>query len=77
MIICESPLLPQYVKDLLSDLLFKKFQCQAVSFLPSPVLSLMTLGKQTGLVVDMGYLETVITPVRIRKTIIIKVLIFA
>ena len=66
-IVCEPTLFPIKVKQVLSELLFKHFQCQSVTFLPSPVLALMSVGKQTGLVVEIASDQITITPVRVVK----------
>ena len=40
------------------------FQVPSVNFASAPLLSLMTAGSVTGLVVDIGHLETTVLPVR-------------
>lgn len=61
--VVENPLMPTLVKDMLCRILFDNLQVPSVSFLPAPLLSLVAVGKLTGLVVDIGYLETTVTPV--------------
>jgi actin-related protein 10 len=62
-IIVESPLIPLFVKELLCRVLFEQLQVPSVSFAPSGLLSLVGVGRITGLVVDCGHLETTVTPV--------------
>ena len=39
------------------------FQVPSISFIPPHLLALLAIGRTTGLVVDVGYLETVVLPV--------------
>ncbi|TIB81130.1 hypothetical protein E3Q22_01358 [Wallemia mellicola] len=62
-IIAENPLLSSPVKFAIMSVLFSNLQVPSVSFTPSPLLSLISAGRTTGLVVDIGYLQTVVSPV--------------
>ncbi|KAJ3044898.1 hypothetical protein HDV00_000180 [Rhizophlyctis rosea] len=62
-IICESPLLPLPIKKIIASVLFETLQVPSITFIPSHLLALLTVGKTTGLVVDCGYLETTVLPV--------------
>ncbi|TFK27769.1 actin-domain-containing protein [Coprinopsis marcescibilis] len=61
-ILIESPLLPLYIKDTMARILFEN-QVPSVSFAPSHLLSLMSVGRITGLVIDCGHLESVALPI--------------
>ncbi|RKP10767.1 actin family [Thamnocephalis sphaerospora] len=61
-LICESPLMPTEIKNMLARILFQSFQVPSLSFVPSPILSLMTAGVMTGLVLDSGNWETTVMP---------------
>ncbi|KAI8801925.1 actin family [Cladochytrium replicatum] len=62
-ILCENVLLPIIVKEAISRVLFTVLQVPSITFLPSQVLALLTVGKTTGLVVDVGYNETILLPI--------------
>ncbi|KAF6757164.1 actin-domain-containing protein [Ephemerocybe angulata] len=61
-IIIETPLLPMYIKEMMARILFEN-QVPSVSFAPSHLLSLMAVGRITGLVIDCGHLESVALPI--------------
>ena len=46
-------------------------QVPHVAFMPSPLLSTFSLGRQTALVVDIGWLETTVIPVSYMLTVYI------
>jgi actin-related protein 10 len=50
-------------KSKILNILFNDYKMESVSFIPSPLLSLMTTGKTSGIIVDVGHNETVIVPV--------------
>ena len=68
--ISEQPLLitetanasPQNKLEMAS-ILFETFNCPAVYFMPTPILSLYSIGKTTGLVLDSGYDVTSVMPI--------------
>ncbi|CAK9781270.1 actin-like ATPase domain-containing protein [Cutaneotrichosporon oleaginosum] len=62
-IVVENTFLPTYVKELITATLFDNLKCPSISFTPSSILALAASGRVTGLVVDVGWLETTITPV--------------
>ncbi|KAJ1658371.1 hypothetical protein IWQ61_002375 [Dispira simplex] len=62
-LICDSPLCPVQLKETVAKVLFEYFQVPALIYFPAPGLSLVTTGSVSGLVVDCGHLETVVTPV--------------
>ncbi|EAU85680.2 hypothetical protein CC1G_10952 [Coprinopsis cinerea okayama7 len=63
-ILIESPLLPLYIKDMMAQILFEnQVRVPSVSFAPSHLLSLMAVGRITGLVIDCGHLESVALPI--------------
>ncbi|KAK1222858.1 hypothetical protein PQX77_014280 [Marasmius sp. AFHP31] len=62
-IIVEHPLLPIYIKETLARVLFENLQVPSVSFASSHLLSLLAVGRITGLVLDCGYLESVVLPI--------------
>ncbi|PHH63116.1 hypothetical protein CDD81_6267 [Ophiocordyceps australis] len=56
-------MLPIPVVSAVLDTLFNKFQAPMVSLMPSPTMSVVAAGVRSGLVVDMGWNETVVTSV--------------
>ena len=62
-LICEPPLMPVKIKEMLARILFEHFQVPSISFVPSGLLALMTAGTTTGLVLDCGNWETTSIPV--------------
>ncbi|KAF9111353.1 hypothetical protein BGX27_005055 [Mortierella sp. AM989] len=62
-IICESPLAPIALKQMIAKVLFEKLQAPSISFTNSHLLALLTTGTTTGLVIDCGHLETSVLPI--------------
>ncbi|KAJ3795790.1 fungal-specific actin related protein [Lentinula aff. detonsa] len=62
-IIIENPLLPLHIKEALARILFENLQVPSVSFASSHLLSLLAVGRITGLVLDCGNLESVALPI--------------
>ncbi|GAA5821811.1 hypothetical protein JCM11251_001037 [Rhodosporidiobolus azoricus] len=62
-IVVENPLLSTAVRDMIARVLFDNLQVPSLSFASAPVLSLLAAGAVTGLVVDVGHLETTVVPV--------------
>lgn len=62
-IIVENPLLSTRIKEMIARILFDNLQVPSLSFASAPVLALMAAGRLSGLVVDVGHLETTVTPV--------------
>ncbi|KIO34497.1 hypothetical protein M407DRAFT_209681 [Tulasnella calospora MUT 4182] len=62
-IVIESPLLPLAVKDMFARILFHNLEVPSVSFMPSHLLSLLSVGRVTGLVLDCGHTESTLLPV--------------
>ena len=62
-VIVESILTSSFFRKVLAEVLFKNFQTISVLFLPSHLASLYTLGLNTGLVVDCGYIDCQILPI--------------
>ena len=62
-IILEHPLMPIYVKEMIGQILFENLLVPSISFAPSGLLSLLAVGRITGLVLDCGHLETTVIPV--------------
>ncbi|KAG6370184.1 hypothetical protein JVT61DRAFT_12331 [Boletus reticuloceps] len=63
-ILIEHPLLPLYIKDTFAKDLLGNLQVPSVSFASSHLLSLLCVGRITGLVIDCGHLESTTLPVR-------------
>ncbi|KAI2652367.1 Actin-related protein 10 [Labeo rohita] len=59
-VIIESILCPSHFRETLSRVFFKHFEVPSVLFAPSHLMSVMTLGIQSALVMDCGYTETLI-----------------
>ncbi|KWU45051.1 actin-like ATPase domain-containing protein, partial [Rhodotorula sp. JG-1b] len=62
-IVVENPLLSTRIKEMIARVLFDNLQVPSLSFASAPVLALMAAGRLSGLVVDVGHLETTVTPV--------------
>ncbi|GAC99114.1 actin [Pseudozyma hubeiensis SY62] len=62
-LVVEHPMLPTSIKELIFLVLFNNLQVPSVAFVPSPLLSLLAVGRITGLVLESGYLESTLTPV--------------
>ncbi|KAF7316675.1 Fungal specific actin related protein [Mycena chlorophos] len=62
-ILVEHALLPLYIKDIMARILFDNLQVPSVSFASSHLLSLLAVGRITGMVVDCGHLESVALPI--------------
>ncbi|OZJ02736.1 hypothetical protein BZG36_04674, partial [Bifiguratus adelaidae] len=65
--ICESPLLPVQLKQLIAKILFQHFHAPSISFAPIHFLAILSTGRTTGLVVDVGNLETIVLPVYLSR----------
>ncbi|KAL7415659.1 actin-domain-containing protein [Mrakia frigida] len=66
-IVLENPLLPTRIKEMLARCLFEDLQVPSISFIPPHLLALLAIGRTTGLVVDVGYLETVVLPIHLSR----------
>lgn len=62
-VICDSMLKPIEIRNLIAKILFKHFEVVSVVYMPSHLLALFTCGLSSGLVVDVGFSETVAVPV--------------
>ncbi|OAV94999.1 hypothetical protein PTTG_05497 [Puccinia triticina 1-1 BBBD Race 1] len=62
-ILIENPLIPTSLRSEIAIALFDQLHVPSIAFTPSPVLTLMACGILTGLVVDVGNLETSVIPV--------------
>ncbi|WAR19598.1 ARP10-like protein [Mya arenaria] len=59
-VVCESLLCPAVFRETLARVLFKHFEVGSVMFTPGHLTSLLTLGVYSGLVMDVGYTETLL-----------------
>lgn len=62
-VVCESILCPSKFRETLAKVLFKHFEALSVIFAAGHLTSLLTLGTNTGLVMDIGYTEALVVPV--------------
>ncbi|KAJ1956264.1 hypothetical protein GGI12_005351, partial [Dipsacomyces acuminosporus] len=62
-VIVENPLLPLPAKRALLRVLLGNLRVPQVTLLPNSICGLMTCGKTSGIVVDIGYHSTTIVPV--------------
>ncbi|XP_036405612.1 actin-related protein 10 [Megalops cyprinoides] len=62
-VIIESILCPSHFRETLTKVFFKHFEVPSVLFAPSHLMSVMTLGINSALVMDCGYTETLVLPV--------------
>jgi len=53
----------QTEREILKSLMFDKFKARKVTFVPAPLTSLLSEGKSTGLVVDVGHGVTRVCPI--------------
>ncbi len=63
LVIVESILTNSFFRKILADVLFKNFQVVSILFLPSHLASLYTVGINTGLVIDCGYVDCQVLPI--------------
>lgn len=59
----ENPLWPAAIKEAITKVFLKQIRASSLAFFPSPVLSIVSSGIRSGIVVDMGWEETTISPV--------------
>ncbi|KAJ8288812.1 hypothetical protein COCON_G00014710 [Conger conger] len=62
-VIIESVLCPSLFRDTLTKVFFKHFEVPSVVFAPGHLMSALTLGINSALVMDCGYTETLVLPV--------------
>ena len=62
-ILTENFFLPIFIKEMVTEILFNNLNVLNVSWCDNALLSLLSSGNVTGLVIDIGNLETVISPV--------------
>eukprot|EP00922_Rhytidocystis_sp_ex-Travisia-forbesii_P070595 GHVS01105430.1.p1 GENE.GHVS01105430.1~~GHVS01105430.1.p1 ORF type:complete len:378 (+),score=51.83 GHVS01105430.1:1370-2503(+) len=62
-ILLEAPLSPSPYRQCLVDLLFNLYRIDNISFIPSPLAALYSVGLSSGLVVDAGGLVVRVLPV--------------
>ncbi|EGN99213.1 hypothetical protein SERLA73DRAFT_90479 [Serpula lacrymans var. lacrymans S7.3] len=62
-ILVEHPFLPIYIKHMIARILFNNLQVPSISFASNPLLSLLAVGRITGLVLDCGHLESTALPI--------------
>lgn len=55
-------MLPLRMKQAVAKVLFEHLQITSLSFALSPLCALLSIGRATGLVVDVGNLETCLLP---------------
>lgn len=64
-IVLENPMLPIRIKHIIASTLLEHLQVPSLSFALTPLCALLSIGRITGLVLDVGNLETCILPVSI------------
>ncbi|KAK9367692.1 actin-domain-containing protein [Lipomyces kononenkoae] len=69
-VILENPMMSVQLKKLIAFVLFSYFQSISVTFLLSPVCSMLAAGARTALVVDIAWHETTVTPIYDYKPIL-------
>jgi actin-related protein len=62
-VILTDTLFPVPLKRLLTDVLFREFQVERVLFQPSVVCTVVGCGARNGLVIDLGWQHTTVTPI--------------
>ncbi|KAG0140166.1 hypothetical protein CROQUDRAFT_53687 [Cronartium quercuum f. sp. fusiforme G11] len=66
-LLVEPALLPASVRSRIAVVLFEQLYVPSVCFTPSPVLVLIACGTVTGLVIDIGHLESTALPVYLSR----------
>ncbi|KAK9236908.1 hypothetical protein V1525DRAFT_378498 [Lipomyces kononenkoae] len=69
-VILENPMMSVQLKKLIAFVLFNYFQSISVTYMLSPVCSMLAAGARTALVVDIGWHETTVTPIYDYKPIL-------
>ena len=68
-ILVVPSVMPHQLLSALLSVLFSNFQMPSIALLPPPTMSAVAAGQRSGLVVDIGWHETIITPVyELRET---------
>ncbi|KAJ3438056.1 RNA polymerase ii-associated protein [Anaeramoeba flamelloides] len=62
-VFCENVLLPNFIKEMIIEILFEKFHVVSLLSVPSPVLTLVPFKRYVGLVIDLGHFESTVVPV--------------
>ncbi|XP_069684349.1 actin-related protein 10 [Periplaneta americana] len=62
-VVVESLLCPTVFRETLAKVFFRHFEVSSLLFVPSHLVSLCTLGVNTALILDVGYVEAVLIPV--------------
>ncbi|XP_003225829.1 actin-related protein 10 isoform X1 [Anolis carolinensis] len=62
-VIVESVLSPSHFRETLTRVLFKYFEVPSVLFAPGHLMSLLTLGINSAMVLDCGYTESLVLPI--------------
>jgi actin-related protein 10 len=62
-VVVESLLCPTLFRETLAKVFFRHFEVSSILFVPSHLVSLCTLGVNTALILDVGYVEAVLIPV--------------
>ncbi|KAJ8101379.1 actin-domain-containing protein [Lipomyces tetrasporus] len=62
-VILENPMMTLQLKKAIAFVLFNYFQSISVTYMLSPVGSMLAAGARTALVVDIGWHETTVTPI--------------
>lgn len=62
-IVIEHPLLPLHIKEAVARILFNNLQVPSISFASGHLLALLAAGRVTGLVLDVGHLESIVLPI--------------
>ncbi|GAO50586.1 actin-like ATPase domain-containing protein [Saitoella complicata NRRL Y-17804] len=62
-ILTESPLTPIHIKMAMARILFTYFQIPSITFISSPTAACVASGVRNGFVIDIGWQQTIITPV--------------
>lgn len=62
-VVLENPLWPVAIKEVITSVLLRRLRCISVTFYPAPVLEMVAAGIRSGVVIDIGWEETIISPV--------------
>ena len=66
-LVLENPMLPMPIKTIIASTLFDLLSVPSLSFAFSPLCALLSIGRITGLVLDVGSLESCLIPVRLHE----------
>lgn len=62
-VVLENPKWPVAIKEIITKVFLRKLRCTSITFYPAPVLEMVAAGIRSGVVIDIGWEETTISPI--------------